>query len=124
VGAQHDRRDRRPSRASHSTGLQVRPPRPLFAPLAQRQHGRQQIDPLGVRRYSTRRRSSQQGALEDAMVDQPRQAVRQDVAGNAQLREKFLEMQMPLNAARRIMNDQRSPITSNATGGCTGQYRQ
>jgi hypothetical protein len=53
-----------------------------------------------------RRSSAQRLALQDALPHQPRQAIGQDVAGDAQLGLEFLEMVQPVE---RAAQDQERP---------------
>jgi len=70
---------------------------PLLAPLTQRDHRRQQVQPLvGQPVFDLAAVIDARCALEDAAFDQPGQPVGEDVARDAKLLEEFLEMVQPV----------------------------
>jgi hypothetical protein len=83
---------------------------PAFAPLAQGEQNGKQVEPLlGQPVGDLAPVGRIRVAAQDAMLDQPAEAVGEDVAGNPQLVWNSSKCLSPLNAPRRIRNDQRSP---------------
>ncbi len=96
-----------PSRRSASTTCMLAIA-PFLAPLAQRQHDRQQALALGRQRIDDPPLVRRVGrALEDPAGDQLGKPVRQDVAGDPQARLEFLEM---LEAVEGAAKDQERPF--------------
>jgi hypothetical protein len=97
VRADGDRRDRLPVARVDQLGVRRRVHRVLLAPLAQREHRGQQVAALlGHAVLDLAAIVLARGAREHAVIDQPRQAVREDVAGDAELARELLEMHQPV----------------------------
>ena len=95
------------SRASTSTGVAGHAGLPALAPLAQRDHRRQQREALvGQPILDLAAILGQRLARQDAVLDQPRETVGQDVARDAELRLELLEM---VQAVERRAQDHERP---------------
>ncbi len=71
----------------------------FLAPLAQRQHGRKQVVPLGGKAvFDPAAILGMRLAIEDAVFDQLAEPVGEDVAGDAQFGQEFLEMAIAVEA--------------------------